>query len=143
MLKCFLLFYNWQCSELSTTLTDQHVLGFTRTEFLAYCGSPGCYHDIQVAEGLAPVTPLGVKPAPGIAESLGSLTLQEFRRGVKRDKSHYEDLKDDKYLTLGIGVLLQLHVCTKYTWFWMRITLQQVKRNMLFSWKCKYSCTQC
>jgi hypothetical protein len=24
------------------------------------------------------------------------LTVQEFRRGVKRDKPHYEDLKDDK-----------------------------------------------
>jgi hypothetical protein len=23
--------------------------------------------------------------------------VQEFRRGVKRDKTHYEDLKDDKY----------------------------------------------
>jgi hypothetical protein len=26
-----------------------------------------------------------------------SLTVQEFRRGVKRDKPHYENLKDDKY----------------------------------------------
>ena len=112
MLKCFLLFYNWQCSELSTTLTDQHVLAFTKTEFLAYCGSPGCYHDIQVAERLAPVTPHGVKPAPGIAESLGSLTLQEFRRGVKRDKSHYEDLKDDKYFNSwnrGFAATARMH----------------------------------
>jgi hypothetical protein len=26
-----------------------------------------------------------------------TLTAQEFRCGVKRDKTHYDDLKDDKY----------------------------------------------
>jgi len=29
--------------------------------------------------------------------SIDNLTVQEFRRGTKRDKTHYEDLKDDKY----------------------------------------------
>ena len=47
--------------------------------------------EIKVAEGLAPATSHGVKSAPGITESLGALTVQEFRRGVKRDKSHYDD----------------------------------------------------
>ena len=52
-----------------------------------------------------------MKSAPGITESLGALTVQEFCRGVKRDKSHYDDLKDDKYFSHGTEVLLQLHVC--------------------------------
>ena len=57
ILKCFLLFYKWRCSELSTTLDEDDVFCFTKTKFLDYCGSPGCYHDIKVAEGLAPATP--------------------------------------------------------------------------------------
>ena len=76
MLKCFLLYYKWRCSEVLTNLDAEDVLGFTKKTFLEYCGSPGCYHDIQVAEGLAPATPHGVKPAPGITESLSALTVQ-------------------------------------------------------------------
>ena len=36
-------------------------------------------------------------PKPTIAPSTDALSAQEFRRGVKRDKSHYTNLKDDKH----------------------------------------------
>ena len=114
MLKCFLLYYKWRCDDMSTILHEDDVLDlFTRTLFLEYCGSADCYRDIQVAEqGLTPAAPRGVKPTPGIAESLSSLTVQEFRRGVKRDKSHYEDLKDDKYFNSwnrGFAATARMH----------------------------------
>ena len=116
MFKCFLLYYKWRCNDMSTILDEDDVLGlFTRTLFLEYCGSADCYRDIQVAEGLAPAAPRGVKPTPGITESLSSLTVQEFRRGVKRDKSHYETSRMTSISTLGIEVLLQLHVCIIHT----------------------------
>ena len=113
MFKCFLLYYKWRCDDMSTILDEDDVLGlFTRTLFLEYCGSADCYRDIQVAEGLTPAAPRGVKPTPGIAESLSSLTVQEFRRGVKRDKSHYDDLKDDKYFSSwnrGFAATARMH----------------------------------
>jgi hypothetical protein len=38
------------------------------------------------------------KMTPQLYSSQGnSLTVQEFCRGVKRDKAQYENLKDDKY----------------------------------------------
>jgi hypothetical protein len=35
------------------------------------------------------------------AAAAEELTAQEFRCGVKRDKTHYTDLKDDKHLNSG------------------------------------------
>jgi hypothetical protein len=113
MFKCFLLYYKWRCDEMSTILHEDDVLDlFTRTLFLEYCGSAACYRDIQVAEGLTPAAPRSVKSTPGVTEALSALTVQEFRRGVKRDKSHYEDLKDDKYFNSwnrGFAATARMH----------------------------------
>ena len=88
--KGFLLYYNRKCRDLSTPLDEEDVFDITRTEFTAYCGSPDYQSDLQ--QGLV-MTP----PKPTIAPSTDALSAQEFRRGVKRDKSHYTDLKDDKH----------------------------------------------
>jgi hypothetical protein len=81
-------------------------LTFTKGVFDAYCRSDDYAEDNAVAGTLA--TP-GLKAPPGsgggsgsagtavVAGAGGPMTAQEFCRGVKRDKAHYEDLKDDKY----------------------------------------------
>jgi hypothetical protein len=43
-----------------------------------------------------------LKPPPptvsNVVTATEGLTIQEFRHGTKRDKTHYEDLKDDKFI---------------------------------------------
>ena len=69
-----------------------------RSDFLDYCGSLSCQYDMAIAEGFSTPAPPNIgKHDPNAVDSKGGLTAQEFRRGIKRDKSHYEDLKDDKY----------------------------------------------
>jgi hypothetical protein len=63
----------------------------TKTELNDYCGSTG-YHN-NLSTGLSPLT----KTAAIFKSETTELTASEFRRGVKRDKSHYMELKDDKY----------------------------------------------
>jgi hypothetical protein len=89
LFKGFLLYYNRKSRDLSSPLDEDDVLRWTKTQFLEYCSSPD-YHD-DVAVGLASKTNVGTLVA------CDSLTAQEFRRGVKRDKTHYMDLKDDKH----------------------------------------------
>jgi hypothetical protein len=49
--------------------------------------------------------------AGGIADATDSLTAQEFCRGVMRDRAHYADLKDDKYLsTWKCGFIATAHM---------------------------------
>jgi hypothetical protein len=82
--KGFLLLYNNKCRDLSTTLDAEDVLQITKTHFNEYCGSPEYHTDLL--EGLV--------KKPNVSDELTAL---EFRRGVKRDKSHYTDLKEDKH----------------------------------------------
>ena len=91
LFKCFLLYYNRKCREFSTKLDEEDVLAITKTEFEEYCGSAE-YHE-DVATGLAPKT----KVFPPPMNTNDGLTALEFRRGVKRDKTHYTALKDDKH----------------------------------------------
>jgi hypothetical protein len=43
--------------------------------------------------------------------ALGAMTVQEFCRGVKHDKTQYEDLKDDKYFNLwNCGFVATAHM---------------------------------
>jgi hypothetical protein len=43
--------------------------------------------------------------------ALGAMTVQEFCQGVKRDKTHFEDLKDDKYFNLwNCGFVATAHM---------------------------------
>ena len=85
-LKGFLLYYNRKSKELFTTLGVDDVLSITKTEFLEYCGSPDYHADLEGG--------LVVKQTTSTPDAL---TAQEFRKSVKRDKSHYSDLKDDKH----------------------------------------------
>jgi hypothetical protein len=86
--KGFLLFYNRQCQELSTTLDEEDVLDITKAKLNDYLGSPKYHEDLQA--GFTPSAPVVVD----------EITPQEFRRGVRRDKSHCTDLKDDKYFNV-------------------------------------------
>jgi hypothetical protein len=63
------------------------------------------YYDNDLNGKTAPVLVTGTAVVPG------EMTIHEFRRGVKRDKAHYADLKDDKYSTFGTVVLLQQLTC--------------------------------
>ena len=85
-LKGFLLFYNRKSKSLYTTLGPDDVLDITKTEFAEYCGSPEYHADL--AGGLM------VKQSSSVPDTL---TAQEFRKSIKRNKTHYSDLKDDKH----------------------------------------------
>jgi len=87
--KGFLLMYNRKCRDLPAPLNDDDVLNITKEFFDEYCRSLDYHTDLQA--GLATST-----KATSQAVS-DELTALEFRRGVKRDKSHYTDLKDDKH----------------------------------------------
>ena len=89
-LKGFLLLYNRKCIDLSSNLDEDDVINLTKTAFLSYCGSPE-YH-VDIAQGLVPSQKTTVPTTVS-----GEFTAAEFRRGVKRDKTHYMELKDDKH----------------------------------------------
>jgi hypothetical protein len=94
MFKCFLLYYKRKSREPAGTLTEDDVLNMSKLELYDYCGSDDYAAD--VAAGGIPAS----KASPittGSFTSQDTLSAQEFRHGVKRDKTHYEDLKDDKY----------------------------------------------
>jgi hypothetical protein len=42
-----LLYYKQKCMRLSSTLDEEDVLNMTKTEFIAYCGSPGNQNDLS------------------------------------------------------------------------------------------------
>jgi hypothetical protein len=94
ILKGFLLWYNRLSRDLTVTLDEDDVLGLTRSRFLEYCGSPEYHSDM--AMGLSNTKRASVVSSfnPTASEDL---TAQEFRKSVKRDKTHYSDLKEDKY----------------------------------------------
>jgi hypothetical protein len=88
MFKGFLLFYNRMCRELSSILNEDEVMAVPIERFKEYCGSPDYHADLEA--GLAP-------KRSNSAPADGNMTPQEFRRSVKRDKTHYTDLKEDKH----------------------------------------------
>ena len=90
-LKAFLLLYNKKCINIFSTLDEDDVLKMTKTEFNEYCGSPEYHNDLST--GLSPST----KSTVSTTATTNELTASEFRRGVKRDKSHYMELKEDKH----------------------------------------------
>ena len=100
MFKCFLLYYKRKCRDLVSTLGEDYVIEImARSSFYDYCGSDDYAVDIA-GSGCPPIPASNAKGVPSmgsIVGSIDSLTVQEFRRGVKRDKTHYENLKDDKY----------------------------------------------
>jgi hypothetical protein len=110
MFKAFLMFYTQKCHELSTTLDEHDVMDFTNTQFKEYVGSPD-YHDDLSMSG-APLKPsLLPRGINSVATATDDLTAQEFRKGVKRDKTHYTDLKDDKsFTTWNCGFVATAHM---------------------------------
>ena len=110
-LKCFLLYYRMKCDALVSTLIDEEVVMWKRSEFNDYYGSAKCQLDMAVAEGFATPAPTNVgKYEPNAVDAKGGLTAQEFRRGIKRDKSHYGELKDDKYFnSWNCGFVANVH----------------------------------
>jgi hypothetical protein len=92
--KGFLLLYNRKCRKLSTTLDEEDVMDISRQQYLEYVGSPNFHTDLH--EGLYSQNQNATTAATAAAAA-EELTAQEFRRGVKRDKTHYSDLKDDKH----------------------------------------------
>jgi hypothetical protein len=68
---------------------------FTEDDYKNYNLSDDYTHDLAVSRTLVKPPPSGA--TANVAGAMDSLTVQEFRRGVKRDKTHYEDLKDDKF----------------------------------------------
>ena len=88
--KGFLMLYHRKCRDLSTNLDEEDVFNITKAMFTEYCGSLDYHADLQ--SGI-------VKPIAKHEHTANSdeLTAQEFRRGVKRDKSHYTNLKEDKH----------------------------------------------
>ena len=95
LFKGFLLYYRRRCSDFSMTLDDNDTMSLlSKKGFEDYMGSQD-FHD-DLAEHETPTKP-NPPPVPVMTATTGELTVQEFRRGVKRDKTHYEDLKDDKF----------------------------------------------
>jgi hypothetical protein len=85
--------------ELFTALTEDVVLSMTKTEFKKYCCSAEYFNE-NATVNLPPTAyanPRFNAVASGIVGTVDALTAQKFRRGVKRDKTHYADFKDDKY----------------------------------------------
>jgi hypothetical protein len=64
--------------------------GFSRTRFEEYCGSDD-YNLTGVSK------PVSASRNSGNVVASGEMTIQEFRRGVRRNKAHYVDSNDDKY----------------------------------------------
>ena len=112
LLKAFILYYMRTCHKQSRVLTEGDVLDFEQAEFKAYCSSPYFQEDVG-NHGTNPVMRAGPSGGtPGTTPvDLGQITPQEFRRSVKRDKSHYTDLKDDKYFnTWNRGFVATAHM---------------------------------
>ena len=88
--KGFLLYYNRMSRDKQFSINEDDVRDVTHEQFDEYCRSSDYHNDLAV--GLKAPTKNG-SPAAASDE----LTAAEFRRGVKRDKSHYKDLKEDKH----------------------------------------------
>jgi hypothetical protein len=118
MLKCFLPYFKRYNRSYYGICTKDDVLTFTKGVFDAYCQSDD-YAEGNAAAGTLATADFKQPPGSGggsgnagaggtgiVGGAGGPMTAQEFRQGVKRDKAHCEDLKDDKYFN-SIIVLLQ------------------------------------
>ncbi len=93
MFKGFLLYYQCLCHRYCSTLDENNVLSITKTCFLEYCGSSEYHKD--VANDSNPFQKQS--STPEVVPTVDTLTTQELRKSVKRDKTHYTDLKEDKH----------------------------------------------
>jgi hypothetical protein len=95
MFKAFLLYYKRRSRDCMYPPDEEVVLEYTKFVFNEYCRSDQYTEDVSTG-GLSSTSMAKTTPQPYSSQD-NSLTVQEFRRGVKRDKAHYENLKDDKY----------------------------------------------
>jgi hypothetical protein len=74
-------------------LDEEGVLEIRKTQFLTYCSSP------EFRSAFANRNKPMVNPAKSIdvATLVDALTAHEFCRGVKRDMTHYKELKEYKH----------------------------------------------
>jgi hypothetical protein len=98
MFKAFFMFYTRKRHELSTNLDEHDVMDFTNTQFKEYVGSPDYHADLAMS-GAPPKPFLLPRGNSAVATATDDLSALEIRKGVRRDKTHYTDLKDDKYFT--------------------------------------------
>jgi hypothetical protein len=108
MFNAFLLSYMRKGRKLLTSLTEDVVLEISKTEFNAYCGSVE-YFTTNVAIVSSPpkmsANPRLDANAAGVVGTIDSLT------GVKCDKAHYPNLKNDKYFsTWNQGFIATAHM---------------------------------
>jgi hypothetical protein len=95
LFKGFLLYNRRRCNYFSMTLDEHDVMNLImKKPFENYMISAELCEDLAACE--SPLKP----PPPNVSNVVTAkegLTVQEFRRGTKRVKAHYEDLKDDKF----------------------------------------------
>jgi hypothetical protein len=109
------------------------VLIMSKPEFNNCYGSPENHADLT--KGLTPSTKLA-----SILLLEGELTVSEFWRGIKLDKTHYAELKDDKNFNIwncGIGSTAFIH---QLNLFLMVIMCQQLQPKLVFLEICRSSC---
>jgi hypothetical protein len=97
LIKCFLLFYRRKSYEYNSILTEDDVMDITKDQLHEYCCSNVNVYDLAAAGSNIAAAATPALGKSGIVSTVGTLTAWEFCRGVKRDKTHYEDLKDDNY----------------------------------------------
>jgi hypothetical protein len=95
LFKGFLLYYRRCCNDFSMKLDEHDVMNLImKKQFENYMSSAEFREDLAACESPLKPPPLTVS---NVVTATEGLTVQEFRRGTKRDKAHYEDLKDDKF----------------------------------------------
>jgi hypothetical protein len=114
MFKAFLLYFNQKARESYSAMTKDDVIDMSKDAFKEYCGGSTEYVENlrgSVSPAATSTNPRFAVGAPGVVGTTDALTAQEFRRGVKRDKAHYADLKDDKYFsTWNCGFVVTSHM---------------------------------
>jgi hypothetical protein len=110
--QCLLLYYKRKSREIYGPLDEYNVLSIQKSDFQTYCQSDEL--TIDFAPNDVPVIPKTSRSSvvAGVGAPIDILTAQESRRGVKRDMTHYETLKDDKHFNSwnrGFVATAQLH----------------------------------
>jgi hypothetical protein len=97
MFKEFLLYCKRKEDVWSTPISEKDVMDMDEDRFCQYCCSADYFQNAAKGDLSATtfVTNPNLIPATGLFPD--TLKSQEFPLGVKRDNTHYDDLKDDKY----------------------------------------------
>jgi hypothetical protein len=90
LFKGFLLYYRGRCNDFSMTLDEHDVMNLImKKPFENYMSSTEFREYLDACE--SPIRPPPSNVSNMVTATEG-LTVQEIRRGTKRDKTHYEDL---------------------------------------------------